>query len=125
MYKVRVESSFAAAHRLVHYNGKCERFHGHNYKVRLWAKGESLGSGGMLVDFGKLKKALADVLDILDHSDLNQMPIFEDDPSAERIARFIFDAVSKAHPDLPISAVDVFETDTSMARYTGPGRRQA
>ena len=119
MYEVRVESSFAAAHRLVHYNGKCERLHGHNYRVRLWAKGDSLGEGGMLADFGKLKKALAEVLEILDHSDLNQIPFFNDDPSAERIARYIYDLIVRAHADMPISAVDVFETDTSMARFTG------
>ncbi|HEY9055020.1 MAG TPA: 6-carboxytetrahydropterin synthase QueD [Rectinemataceae bacterium] len=113
-----MEAGFAAAHRLVHYNGKCERFHGHNYKVRIWAKGESLGEGGMLVDFGLLKSALGEVLAELDHSDLNEIPSFADDPSAERIARYIFESIASAHPELPISAVDVFETDTSMARYS-------
>jgi len=117
MFKVRIEGSFAAAHRLVHYNGKCERLHGHNYKVRVWAEGETLGEGGMLVDFGLLKKALNEVLLSLDHSDLNEIAVFADDPSAERIAKYIFDGIKGLDKGLPIAAVDVFETDTSMARY--------
>jgi len=118
MYEVRIESSFAAAHRLIHYHGKCERFHGHNYKVRLWARGESLGEGGMLVDFGLLKKALAEVLAGLDHRDLNELQVFRDDPSAERIAKYIFDGIAADHPEIPLSAVEVFETDSSMAKYS-------
>jgi len=117
MYDVRVEAGFAAAHRLVHYNGKCERLHGHNYKVRAWASGQSLGEGGMLVDFGILKKTLGEVIGRLDHSDLNAIPQFSDDPSAERIARYIFEGMLALQPGLPLSAIDVFETDTSMARY--------
>ena len=118
MYKARIESSFAAAHRLVHYNGKCEHLHGHNYKVRLWVSGEELGEGGMLVDFGLLKVALGEVIAELDHSDLNEIAYFADDPSAERIATYIFSRVEVAHPELPLSAIDVFETKGSMARYS-------
>jgi len=125
MYDVRVETGFAAAHRLVHYNGKCERLHGHNYKVRAWASGENLGEGGMLVDFSLLKKALGEVVARLDHSDLNEIPQFADDPSAERIARYIFDGMMALMPDLPLSAIDVFETDTSMARYRPRDRSSA
>lgn len=117
MYSVRIESGFAAAHRLTHYNGKCERLHGHNYKVRIWARGETLGSGGMLVDFGKLKSVLAGVLAVMDHSDLNDIPEFLGDPSAERIATYIFARMKEVEPGLPISAVEVFESDSSMARY--------
>jgi 6-pyruvoyltetrahydropterin/6-carboxytetrahydropterin synthase len=118
MFEVRVESGFAAAHRLVHYNGKCERLHGHNYKVRLWASGEGLGEGGMLIDFGLLKAALGEVVAELDHHDLNEIAYFQDDPSAERIAAYIFGKLKATRPGLPISAVEVFETETSMARYS-------
>jgi 6-pyruvoyltetrahydropterin/6-carboxytetrahydropterin synthase len=117
MYFVRVEADFAAAHFLSKYRGKCERLHGHNYKVRAWAKGSELGSGGMLLDFGELKGALREVLSVLDHSLLNDLPVFEGDPSAERIAKYIFDAIAERLPGSPLSAVEVFETETSMARY--------
>lgn len=117
MYLVRVESDFSAAHFLKHYRGKCERLHGHNYKVRAWARGESLGQGGMLFDFGELKGALRSVLESLDHSLLNDQAAFGDDPSAERIAEFIFKALALSLPEAPLHAVEVFETETNMARY--------
>jgi len=117
MYLVRVEADFAAAHFLSRYKGKCERLHGHNYKVRAWARGESLSEGGMLLDFGELKGALRTVLEGLDHSLLNDLPVFKDDPSAERIAEYIFRGIARLLPTAPLSAVEVFETETSMARY--------
>jgi 6-pyruvoyltetrahydropterin/6-carboxytetrahydropterin synthase len=117
MYSVRIESSFAAAHFLTHYHGKCERLHGHNYKVRVWASGPALDSGGMLVDFGELKSALRLVLEELDHSLLNDRPEFGGDPSAERIAALIFARLAERLPEAPLSAVEVFETEANMARY--------
>ncbi|MCE5255348.1 MAG: 6-carboxytetrahydropterin synthase QueD [Spirochaetaceae bacterium] len=121
MFFARIEADFAAAHQLVHYHGKCERLHGHNYRVRVWVQGEKLDQGGMLVDFGILKQALAGVLSKLDHLNLNDNPYFADDPSAERIALFIFENLKQDNPDLPIAAVDVFESNSSMARYCPGG----
>jgi len=122
MYYARVEADFSAAHFLSHYRGKCEKLHGHNYKVRLWVRGENLDEGGMLVDFSLLKKALKEAIAQLDHSNLNDIGSFQNDPSAERIARFIFEDVKGKLPGLGVEssllwAVDVFETNTSMARY--------
>ena len=123
MYKARVELEFAAAHFLSHYRGKCENLHGHNYKVRLWVKGETLNEGGMLADFSLLKRALKAAIAPLDHSNLNDIEAFKDDPSAERIARCIFESAGAKLRELGIDesllcAVDVFESRTSMARYS-------
>ncbi|QQO10902.1 6-carboxytetrahydropterin synthase QueD [Breznakiella homolactica] len=122
MYSARVEADFAAAHFLSHYHGKCENLHGHNYRVLLWVRGESLDEGGMLADFGLLKKALRQVVSELDHSNLNDISEFRGDPSAERIARYIFTSLEKMFGEFSLDpallwAVDVFETPTSMARY--------
>ncbi|MDR1099615.1 MAG: 6-carboxytetrahydropterin synthase QueD [Treponema sp.] len=122
MYTVRVEADFAAAHFLSHYRGKCENLHGHNYRVRLWVRGKELDPGGMLVDFGALKEILRHITGELDHSNLNERLCFQNDPSAERIARYIFDkALSRFQaqgidPAL-LQAVEVFETPGSMARF--------
>ena len=121
MYQARVELEFSAAHFLSHYRGKCENLHGHNYKVRLWVQGPELGEGGMLADFSLLKKALKDAAGPLDHSNLNDMEVFKNDPSAERIARFLYERVREKLPELGIDssllcAVDVFESSRSMAR---------
>ncbi|HOJ99361.1 MAG TPA: 6-carboxytetrahydropterin synthase QueD [Termitinemataceae bacterium] len=124
MYTIRVEADFAAAHFLRHYHGKCERLHGHNYRVRVWARGKELSEGGMLIDFGVLKEGLRTVLGQLDHRNLNDIAYFQDDPSAERIARYVFEELTALlkEQQLPYNllwAVDVFETPTSMARYEG------
>lgn len=118
MFEVRVEAEFAAAHFLADYHGKCERLHGHNYRVLAHARGTELDPGGMLVDFGVLKKALRDVCASLDHSNLNDLPEFSNNPSAERIARWVFGRVRELLPDCPLAAVDVYETPTSRARYS-------
>ena len=122
MYTARVEDEFSAAHYLSHYHGKCEKLHGHNYRVRLFARGEELDEGGMLVDFSILKKALKKALALLDHSNLNDHEIFQNDPSAERIARYVYNETRKQLQELGIDnkllwAVEVFENPRSMARY--------
>jgi queuosine biosynthesis protein queD len=130
MYEIRVQSDFSAAHFLKDYNGKCENLHGHNYRVYAHAKGEKLYDGGMLIDFSKLKGALKSVCNELDHTNLNDMEIFFQNPSAERIAKYIFEKIieklleegidlgyTKEKKEAWLYAVDVFETDTSRARY--------
>ncbi|WP_428769031.1 6-carboxytetrahydropterin synthase QueD [Treponema sp. HNW] len=127
MYEVSVEAEFAAAHFLADFHGKCENLHGHNYRVKAYVRGETLDEGGMLMDFGILKGALRDVCKSLDHSHLNEVkengvPVFQNNPSAERIARFIFVQLEKRIPSLPdarLYAVDVFETPVNRARYIG------
>ena len=124
MFEVRVEADFAAAHFLKDYNGKCENLHGHNYKVFAHVRGNNLNEGGMLLDFSKLKDALRKTCKILDHTNLNDFPFFNQNPSAEKIALFIFENIKKElneSQDIQkepfLYAVDVFETETSRARY--------
>ena len=121
MYSLRVETEFAAAHFLSSYHGKCEKLHGHNYRVRLWIRGTELDEAGMVADFSVLKKALKEAVSPLDHSNMNEMEIFKNNPSAERIAHYVFERVSALFLELGIKAlplaVDIFETSTSMARY--------
>lgn len=129
MFEVRVEADFAAAHFLKDYNGKCENLHGHNYKVYAHVRGNKLNEGGMLLDFSKLKKTLRSVCKMLDHTNLNDLEYFKQNPSAERIAMFIseniiselqknkIDLTKKNSENAFLYAVDVFETETSRARY--------
>ncbi|MBQ7613080.1 MAG: 6-carboxytetrahydropterin synthase QueD [Spirochaetaceae bacterium] len=118
MFEVRVEAEFSASHFLTHYHGKCERLHGHNYQVFAHARGETLNEGNMLLDFTVFKKALRQVCEQLDHRHLNEIPFFGEDPSAEKIAVYIFNGIKEILPDCPLVAVDVFETPTSRARYS-------
>ena len=119
MYTVRIEDEFAAAHFLTRYHGKCERLHGHNYKVFVTASGTNLDEGGMLLDFVILKSALRKITSELDHTSLNDHAAFSDGrPSAERIARFIHERMSAAMPDAAFTLVEVFETDRNRATYS-------
>ena len=52
----RADIGFAAAHFSI-VDGKAERLHGHNYRVRLRARG-ALRKDGSLIDFSVLKTAL-------------------------------------------------------------------
>ncbi|MBN2510925.1 MAG: 6-carboxytetrahydropterin synthase QueD [Spirochaetales bacterium] len=119
MYHIRVEDSFAAAHFISDYHGKCERLHGHNYRVRVHAAGDTLTEGGMLIDFGVLKKALKEVLSGIDHTHLNEHPAFtHGNPSAEHIAEYIYAELESRLPAAPLNRVEVFETEKNMAAYT-------
>ena len=131
MFEVRVTADFAAAHFLRDYNGKCENLHGHNYKVYAHVRGPKLNEGGMLLDFSRLKAALRAVCKQLDHTNLNDLPVFDQNPSAERIAMYIYDGIisylqndgidlsySEGKTEPALYCVDVFETDTSRARYS-------
>ena len=119
MYTVRIEEGFAAAHFLTRYHGKCERLHGHNYKVFVTASGSTLDEGGMLVDFDILKAALRKVIQEVDHTSLNDHPAFSDgNPSAERIAQFIYQKMAGLMPQARLAMVEVFETDRNRATYS-------
>ena len=127
MFEVRVVADFAAAHFLRDYHGKCENLHGHNYKVYAHVRGGNLDEGGMLMDFSELKKTLREVCALMDHTNLNDMDVFNQNPSAERIALFIYGKITESIRALKFSgdrnqvhlcAVDVFETEGSRARYT-------
>lgn len=137
MYEIRVEADFAAAHFLKDYHGKCEALHGHNYKVYAHVSGTCLDNGGMLLDFGILKQSLRQICNRLDHTNLNELTsedgtfVFNQNPSAEQIARWIFEqleqmlhtaGVLKNGTDL--CAVDVFETPGSRARYRPDTQQQ-
>jgi len=122
MYEVSVDETFAAGHALRGYKGKCENTHGHNYKVRVTLSGKELDSTGLLYDFVELKRVIGGVIRSLDHRFLNEFPPFDSiNPSAENIARYIYDQASKQMKQAPngagISSITVWETDVTAATY--------
>jgi 6-pyruvoyltetrahydropterin/6-carboxytetrahydropterin synthase len=122
MYEVFVDETFAAAHNLRNYKGKCENLHGHNYKVRVTLAGPELDAAGLLYDFVHLKQVIQNVIRGLDHRYLNELKPFDAlNPSAENIARYIYDEASKELRGTPngtgISSITVWETENSAATY--------
>lgn len=124
MFEVCVEATFAAAHQLRNYKGKCENLHGHNYKVKVTVGGEKLNATGLIADFGEVKHVLREIVGRLDHRFLNEIePFIELNPSAENIALYFYQELDKGlkegSSEVPIrvSEVIVWETDTSSATY--------
>jgi 6-pyruvoyltetrahydropterin/6-carboxytetrahydropterin synthase len=124
MFEVSVEQTFAAAHALRNYHGKCENVHGHNYRVQVRVSGPELDDAGMLVDFVELKRLLRGAIERLDHQFLNEVAPFDDvNPSAENIARYFFDEIHRSLRTDTAASVDevrVWETDIQYASYRPP-----
>lgn len=119
MFELTVTSQFSGAHRLRNYKGKCEKLHGHNWKVEVVVSGEPDNSG-MVVDFGILKKALENVLSKLDHSYLNDIGYFKKfNPSCENTAVYIFSKMKKelAEYNVKLKKVTVWENERQSASY--------
>ena len=123
MYEVTVEREFSSGHYLRNYRGKCENPHGHNYKVRITLRGESLDVSGLLLDFKDLKQVMRPVIDRLDHQMLNDLEPFTTlNPSAENIAKYFYDQTNEQLAEMTKGRVRVkdctiWETDTTTATY--------
>jgi 6-pyruvoyltetrahydropterin/6-carboxytetrahydropterin synthase len=122
MFEAFVDETFSAGHALRGYHGKCENVHGHNYKVRVTIAGAELDSVGLLVDFSLVKKAIQGVIQTLDHHFLNDMAPFDViNPSAENIARHIYQETARLLPTSPagaaVASITVWETDTTAATF--------
>ena len=124
MFEVSVEHTFAAGHALRNYHGKCENVHGHNYRIQVIVRGESLDATGMLADFVELKRVLRAICEPMDHVFLNDMaPFIELNPSAENMARYVCERMQselkQANP-VEVAEVKVWETDIQSATYRPP-----
>ncbi|MDD4160513.1 MAG: 6-carboxytetrahydropterin synthase QueD [Synergistaceae bacterium] len=106
------EFKFDAAHNLINYHGKCEKLHGHTYRLAVTLKGEP-DEEGMIFDFVELKKIVNElVLSKLDHSYINDiLP----QPTAEYISRWVFKTLDKPlkRENCDLYEVKVWETDRS------------
>lgn len=122
MFVLTVEDTFAAAHQLRGYRGKCENIHGHNWRVVLEVQGNTLDETGLLIDFHELKALLKKILSIFDHTNINEIPPFTSvNPSSENLSRYIAEAAAlelqKSGRDLSIKKVTIWESDTSRCAY--------
>lgn len=116
MFEVKVETNFSSAHHLLNYRGKCENMHGHNWKVEVTARGTELDESNILIDFKVLKKVVNEIMEYLDHKDLNELEEFKNEsPSSEFIAKFIYNKIKERIGQ--VCRVDVWETPTSRASY--------
>ena len=119
MYEITVKKTFSAAHTL-DIGGERENLHGHNFRVEATVASEKLNADGLVLDFRVLKKWVNEILEDLDHTFLNDLPPFSNiSPTAENIARFIYNRLEKntVPMDLKVSRVAVWESENSKAVY--------
>jgi 6-pyruvoyltetrahydropterin/6-carboxytetrahydropterin synthase len=132
MYRVTREISFCYGHRLLNHDGKCRHLHGHNGRAVITVGASQLDGLGMVLDFARLKRTVgAWINDNLDHKMLLHQddpvlpllrqqgePVFVLDvnPTAENIARLIFDYT--AAQGFPVVEVRLWETEDCFATYS-------
>ena len=131
MYSVTKRIEFCYGHRLLDYDGVCKHPHGHNGIAEIEVQAATLDRRNMVCDFTDIRRVIKGWIDseldhkmLLRHDDplaraLEQLgePVFlvDSNPTAERIARLIFD-YTKAQ-GFSVVRVTVWETPTSFAEY--------
>lgn len=126
MYELELLEEFCAAHALT-VGGVREPVHGHNWRVALTIGGETLDGDGLLCDFHTVRAVLSGVCRSLDLCDLNEHEAFAGgvNPSAERVARHIAEAVIEGLGEelsavARVSRVRVTESPGCSATYVVP-----
>lgn len=130
-YQVAKVISFCYGHRLLRYQGKCKFLHGHNGLAEIVLKKSRLDERGMVVDFTDVKNEIgAFINEQLDHKMLlhkkdplvpllkksgEPLYLMESNPTAENIAKLIFDFAKSRK--FPVVAVKLWETENSYAVY--------
>jgi 6-pyruvoyltetrahydropterin/6-carboxytetrahydropterin synthase len=120
MYRIAKRYAFSASHVLEGLGEQhpCARLHGHNYEVDILAESDELDAAGVVVDFRVLDEVKRWIDSTLDHRHLND--VMEGPPSAEAIAKLIFDwcrANLRAEIGRRVTAVRVWETPRAYAEY--------
>jgi 6-pyruvoyltetrahydropterin/6-carboxytetrahydropterin synthase len=118
---VRLSKSFRfeAAHALPTFpeGHKCRRLHGHSFVFDVIVEGDVDPARGYLIDYGDIKRAAEPIVKRLDHYYLNEIEGLSN-PTSEMLAKWIFDHLKPALPQL--TSIVVHETCTSTCEYHGP-----
>jgi len=132
-YEIEVRIQFRYGHRLLPpYKGKCNNAHGEGGTAILIFECDKLDRNDMVFDFGEVKKNIKKIIDDnLDHAYLfktgdevgkflksKKYKVFEfsNQPTAENIARFIYDITYLFYPQIKrVGSIESFED--SIAWY--------
>ncbi|MGD2134921.1 MAG: 6-carboxytetrahydropterin synthase [Gemmatimonadales bacterium] len=122
-YLLSAEATFSAAHTLPGVP-RCERMHGHNWRVRLTVRvaEQQVQRTGMAIDFRVIERALTDATAEFDHRYLNELDAFaETPPTAERVARVIAErtapTIAATSPHASVEQVEVWEVPAYRVVY--------
>lgn len=146
-HHVSVRHNFETAHRLPHLPGKCTNLHGHSWWAEITVTDPELPPGGLVVEFGALKKELRRWIDEhLDHGSMlgthdPLLPVLRAhgskvyevtgwptvEATAELLAHVAQDVLRdlERSPDAHVSRVHVTETHVNGATWTAADRTGA
>ncbi len=112
------EFRFEAAHRLpkVPPGHKCQRLHGHSFKIEVTVYGPVDPETGWFIDFGVLQDEWKKIHDVIDHNYMNDVPGLEN-PTSEVLAHWLWTKMKPAVPSL--QKITVFETCDARCEYEG------
>lgn len=125
MFILKVVTDFSSAHSLRNYPGKCAKFHGHNWDIEVSVCSNILNKVGMVIDFKEIKQKVKQVTQKLDHSYLNEVSPFDKiNPTAENIAKYIFEEVKELieNENIKLKQVSIWENKDSCATYIHPNQ---
>jgi len=112
MWILRVKEKFDSAHFIPNHPGKCKNVHGHTWVVETFIEVDKLDPvTGISIDFSKVKDDLKNILP--DHRFLNN--IFDFPPSAENIAKYIFEKLKEK--GYKVRKVVLWETEKNGVEY--------
>ncbi len=122
MFELSIVVNFEAAHNIVGYPGKCQRLHGHNWKIEITVLGKKLDKLGMLIDFKDLKQEVNKVAEDLDHCYLNELePFTKNNPTAENISKYLYEKLASkdvfSEKKIKIKSAKVWEFPNSAISY--------
>ncbi len=123
VFEISKDFVFSAAHQIRLHGGKCERLHGHNWRVRVHARASQLDAVGMVLDFAELHKLVSEVGARFDHRNVNEVPPFDvENTTAEQLARFFYVETNRRLAEreggrVRVSRVEVWENEGSLAVY--------
>lgn len=107
------EFSFDSAHNLIHYHGKCEKLHGHTYRLKVTISGTPDAESGMILDFNEINDLVKNrVVEKLDHTYLNDIIA---QSTAENMATWIWKELETPFSEKKVELVELmlWETPTS------------
>ena len=120
MYEVGVVAQFEAAHRLVGDFGPATRLHGHTYRLEVAVRGERLRDDGVLLDVGRLRSFVDELVASLHYRDLAEVPgLAGVNTTAEAVARYCWETLAARLQGQGLASllVRVWESPAVYAAY--------
>lgn len=119
MITLRKQFTFEASHLLPYHDGKCQRLHGHSWKMRVVVQGDLIPvhgpKAGMLMDYAEISAIVKPIVEqYLDHHHLNETTKLEN-PTSEALSMWLYHMIK---PEMPLLvSVEVDETCTSSCCF--------